>query len=211
MDDLQTQSSQDTQETSKTEKTTLLSERFDELKEALEVLYILGNLSGRTQFLKNWPDVAQRIFSAELIRFDTEGTQELERRAELEQEAENARLELLETLDALEDKSADNGVLQLEYVKDLVEGFGREMALMVYSTVIVDRFIPPPAPPPEELSEEMSVGENEDAAVPEEASSVPVDPSSQTPEVPSISTSTKVSSYAETLPPDMQVNLDTED
>jgi len=123
----------------------LLAERFDEFKEALETLYILANMAGRNNFNKAWPLVAQRVLGAELIDYDLNGAKDLERRSELEVEAETRRIELLEALDGVEDKSVHAGALQIEYVQQLVGSLGRELALYVYAKPIVDRFIPPSA------------------------------------------------------------------
>ncbi len=121
----------------------LLAECFDEFREALETLYILANMAGRNNFNKKWPVVAQRVLGAELIDYDLNGTKDLERRAALEMEAETRRIELLEMLDGVEDKSVYAGALQIEYVQRLIGSLGREMALYVYSKPIVNRFIPP--------------------------------------------------------------------
>jgi hypothetical protein len=123
----------------------LLAEKFDEFKEALETLYILANMAGRNNFNKNWPHVAKRVLGEELIDYDLNGAKDLERRSELEVEAETRRIELLEALDNVEDKSVHAGALQIEYVQQLVGSLGREMALYVYAKPIVDRFIPPSA------------------------------------------------------------------
>ena len=131
----------------------LLSPQYDELKEALEVLYIIANLSGRIHFAKSWESVAGYIFGDELMQYDQQGAEDRERRAELEQSAEQRRIDFLEVMDTLEDKSADKGALQIEYVQSLVQKYGRDVSLLLYSQKIVDRFAPPPAapsPPPAE-------------------------------------------------------------
>ncbi len=130
----------------------LLADKFDEFKEALELLYIIANQSGRILYAKNWPQAAKVVLGEELIGFDTKGTQDLERRAELEGEADKRRIVMLEVLDHVEERSVVDGVLQVEYVERLIKDWGRAIALKVYSPAIVDRFIAPPpvaaAPPP---------------------------------------------------------------
>lgn len=138
----------------------LTSPQFDEFKEALETLYILANQSGRIQFAKAWPAAADPIFGEELTKHDVEGTPDKERRAELEAEAEDRRLELLEFMDNIEDNSIKDGAVQIEYVKQHVERMGRELSLLIYGLKLVDRFIPPP--PPQESEDD----EGEKAATP---------------------------------------------
>ena len=147
----------------------LTSAQFDEFKQALEVLYVMANMSGRINFTKAWPEAAQHILGAELIKYDEEGTDDKEHRAELEQQAEERRLSLLDVMDTLEEKSVDKGALQIEYVRGVVERLGRPLALHIYGAQIVDRFI---APLPSEAS---SGGEGDagDGAVAEPASDAP--------------------------------------
>ena len=177
----------------------LLSEQFDDLKESLEVLYILANISGRLQFVKNWPDLASRIFGDELIAFDTDGTQELEKRAALEQEAEERRIQMLERLDGVEEKSVQEGVLQTEFVEGLIKDLGRDIALLVYAEKIVDRFIPPPAPvvAPTETVEQPSVEPPQAAPV----APAPVEAPPAAPVAPSMSTSPVTVSQVAQEPP----------
>ena len=122
----------------------LTSDKFEEFKEALEILYVPANLSGRIQFVKAWPEAGAHIFGAELIQYDEEGTQDRDHRVELEEQAAGRQAELLEFMEGIEENSVDNGALQLEYVQDAIKGFGRDLALLVYGTKIVDRFLPPP-------------------------------------------------------------------
>lgn len=138
----------------------LTSDRFEEFFEAVDVLYIKNNLGGRNNFAAAWPDAAQHIFGEELMAFDREGAPDKERRARLEEEAESRRVDLLESIGTLEEKSVDKGVLQVEYVQALVNKLGRKLALNVYSRWLVNRFIPPPPgeePPPPPPGTEMKV------------------------------------------------------
>jgi hypothetical protein len=132
----------------------LTSDRFDDFREALEVLYVIANLSGRLQFVKRWPEAGPYILGEQLMEFDREGAKDRDLRAQLETEAEERRLALLEILDSLEENSAQKGSLQIEYVETLVKSLGRPLALCIYADRIVDRFIAPPPPPPEEIKEE---------------------------------------------------------
>ena len=129
------------------QRNVLMSERFDAFKEALEVLYILANQSGRIQFAQSWPETAQYVFGEQLLAFDREGTKDMEQRAEFEAKAEDRRILLLEKLDGIEEKSVLDGALQIEYVQAMIHDLGRDIALHVYSPAIVERFMPstPPA------------------------------------------------------------------
>jgi len=123
----------------------LMSEQFDELKEALEVLYMIANLGGRLQFAKAWPAAAARVLGAELSKYDEDGALDKERKAELEIEAEERRIELLEFMDTLEESSVKDGALQIDYVRESVMDLGRDLALCIYGSKLVDRFISPPS------------------------------------------------------------------
>ncbi len=122
----------------------LTSDRYADFVEALDTLYIKNNIGGRNQFTLAWPDVAVYVFGAELLQYDRDGTQDRDRRAVLEEEADDRRGALLETLLTIEVKSVDKGALQLEYVQGLINQLGRNVALLVYGRWLVDRFIPPP-------------------------------------------------------------------
>ncbi len=152
---------------------TLTSERFRELAEALEVLYIVGNISGRLKFAQAWPVPALFIFGEELTVCDREGTKDREKRKELEEEAEHRRAAFFEIVQTLEAKSVFEGALQVEYTGGLVREFGRPLALHLYARRIVDRFIPPTpeelaaeAPPPEEAKPVPAPAPEEEAPLP---------------------------------------------
>ena len=120
----------------------LTCEAYEEFRNALEILYIRGNLGGRLNFLEAWPVAAQRIFGDELIAQDRDGTTDRERRGVLEEEAEERRLALLEHASDVHEKSVDRGSLLVEYVEKVVKELGRDLALLVYSEKVVNRFIP---------------------------------------------------------------------
>jgi len=138
----------------------LVAEGFEDFKTALDNLYIKNNMSGRLRFLNAYPPAATYILGAELIACDTEGTDDKERRAALEEEAEQRHIELLEMAETFEKSSVNNGALNLEYVEPLVQKLGRDLALLYYTPKIVDRIIaPPPAPEPEEPPQEEKAEE----------------------------------------------------
>lgn len=142
----------------------LTSEQYADVLEVLEVLYIKGNMSARIRLFQEWPVLADYILGAELIGFDTDGTDDLDRRVELEKEAEERRFTFVETLKGIEASSVDDGVLQLEYVQGLVKGWGRELASLVYAPRIVDKVLGPSAPPVVEAATEVQVEKSEPAA-----------------------------------------------
>ena len=143
----------------------LTSPQFDEFKEALEILYVIGNQSGRIQFTKKWPVAAEHVLGAELLLHDNEGSPDKERRAELESDADMRRIALLEFMDNLEENSVDKGAVQIEYVKEHVERMGRDLSLLIYGSKLVDRFIaPPPPPPPEEGADDQNDDAEAEAA-----------------------------------------------
>ena len=125
----------------------LTAETFEDFVDALDILYIKGNLSGRLKFLEAWPLAAENVFGEELVGFDRDGTDDFERRSHLEDEAEERRLAMLELAQMLEEKSVEKSVLQVEYVEGLVKELGRDLALLFYAPKIVDRYIPPPPEP----------------------------------------------------------------
>lgn len=122
----------------------LISPRFGEFKEALEALYMFKNHSGRLHFMEKWPETGTWIFGADLLRYDQEGTTDIEHRAALEEEAETRRAELIAIMESLEAQSVKDGALQTQYVQELVNKFGRDLSLHLYREKVVDRFAPPP-------------------------------------------------------------------
>jgi len=125
----------------------LLSERHKAFQDALETLYIKSNASGRLKFAADWPDIALHIFGDELLRADRDGLKDKTRRAALEQEAEDRRLKLLDLCANLERNSAANGALNVNFAQGVVNNLGRGASLYLYSSWIVDKFLPPPAAP----------------------------------------------------------------
>lgn len=153
----------------------LKAETYDDFYEALDILYISGNLSGRLHFSEAWPAAAQFLFGDDLMGYDRDGTNNVDHRVALEEEAEERRLALLNEVENLEQNSVNSSVLQIEYVQKLVERLDRDMALLIYSPKIVDRFLEPPVevvPAPDDVAEGAAV-----ADVPA-APAEPVDPPS---------------------------------
>ncbi|MGH1399031.1 MAG: hypothetical protein ACRBCT_07445 [Alphaproteobacteria bacterium] len=162
------------------EKAALLSEELPAFLEALEILYIRDNVSGRLGFVKAWPAAAVYVFGAELMGFDRDGVSDPGRRAVLEDEAEERRLVLVGFAEEVEEKSRHQGALQAEYVQGVVERLGRDLALLYYDAAIVERFLPK-APAVEEVAEFAAAPE--DVVIHESHSFVPEAPASKAPPV----------------------------
>lgn len=120
----------------------LTSLELDALQDALHTLYIPGNQSGRIHFTQSWPQIANYLFDAQLIHYDTHGATDKAHRDQLELEAIQRLDDLLVSIEDIEEKSAKSGVLQVEFVQPLVNKLGRDLALLVYNEEIVNRFAP---------------------------------------------------------------------
>ncbi|MAF98149.1 MAG: hypothetical protein CMH26_05895 [Micavibrio sp.] len=120
----------------------LTSLEFDALQDALHTLYIPGNQSGRIHFTQSWPQIANYLFDAQLIHYDTHGATDKAHRDQLELEAIQRLDDLLVSIEGIVEKSAKSGVLQVEFVQPLVNKLGRDLALLVYNEEIVNRFAP---------------------------------------------------------------------
>ncbi len=126
-----------------TSENTLISASYDEICEALDVLYIPSNHSGRVHFMQAYPAAAAHIFGAELIVHDVEGGQDKEHLAVLEAEAEERQFELRDVAKSLKSKSASGGVLDKDYVDSVITTAGRDLALLLYAPRYVDAVFPP--------------------------------------------------------------------
>ena len=158
-----------------TSENKLISDRHKAFVDALEILYIKTNISGRLKFAADWPDASTHIFGEELSRADREGFKDKSRRAALEQEAEDRRIKFLKLCQDIERKSAAGGVLNADYVKDTINALGRNASLYLYSAWIVDKFMPAPAtpqpeiktPPPKATADPAPIQETHSFAMPE--------------------------------------------
>ncbi len=116
--------------------------QLDEITDALGILYIKNNASGRHKFLDKWPDIAQYIFGETLIKYDHEGTKDRAHRAELEEEADQRRVLLKDTIREMVDKSVDAGVLKFDYVGQVIDQFGPDLSPYLYSEAVIERVRP---------------------------------------------------------------------
>lgn len=119
-------------------------EKLDEFRDALNLLYIKKNQSGRLKFAEKWRAPAEYIFGADLLEIDTRGpsVDEYAVRLQLEEAAEDRRLQLKQTLGELKEKSVDSGVLQFEYVGKIIEQFGPEISRIFFADNIIERVSP---------------------------------------------------------------------
>jgi hypothetical protein len=119
-----------------------LSDKLDHFSEALCMLYIKDNLSGRNKFREKWPEAAQFIFSDALIAYDNEGVTDREHRSVLENDAEERRAALLEKITEIPEKSVDSGALEFDYVGEVLDTYGPKISLLLYKDDIIQRVRP---------------------------------------------------------------------
>ena len=125
-----------------TDSMAAFSPQMQELAEALSLLYIKNNGSGRNKFRDKWPDVALYIFGETLIQYDNIGTEDLDHRAKLEEEAGQRRVLIKETIAEIVDKSVDAGSLLFDYVGQVIDNFGAGMSTYLYAEDVIERVRP---------------------------------------------------------------------
>lgn len=127
---------------SETEKE-LYSETKKDFIEDLECLYVRSNQSGRLMFAEKWPQIAQKIFDPELVRFDHEGIstdEDREKRFALEEKAEIKRDEILSYFDGMEKALVLHGSLQLPALEKIMSNLDRTLAELIFKDRFVDKF-----------------------------------------------------------------------
>lgn len=118
------------------------SKKMTDLEEALSLLYITKNPSGRLKFKEKWPEVADHLFGPDLIKYDTEGVEDREHRTKLEEEANDRRIDLKQTIAEIVDKSVKSGSLQFDYVGTVVDQYGPVMSTYLYAEDVIERVRP---------------------------------------------------------------------
>ncbi len=118
------------------------SNQLDNLTESLDLLYIPYNASGRNKFREKLPSIAQYIFGSQLVKYDDEGTSDIDHRIKLEEEANERRLELKITISEIIDKSVDQGTLIFDYVGQVIDRYGAEVSQFLYADEIIERVRP---------------------------------------------------------------------
>lgn len=132
------------------EEKKLLSDEYEDTKEIISILYIHENISGRINFAKNHPELAQLILGEDLIKLDQEGAEDLKARAQLEDRAAKRQQKLVDLVNNLEARSVEKGLVKTEFVENVIQKLGRTVALMLYAPRLVDKVFPPS---PEEVAE----------------------------------------------------------
>ncbi len=118
------------------------SNQLNNLTEALDLLYIPYNASGRNKFREKLPSIAQYIFGSQLIKYDNDGTSDIDHRIKLEEEADERRIELKITISEIIDKSVDQGSLIFDYVGQIIDRYGAEVSQFLYADEIIERVRP---------------------------------------------------------------------
>lgn len=119
-------------------------EKLDEFRDALNLLYIKKNQSGRLKFAEKWKAPAEYIFGADLLEIDTRGPspEEYELRLQLEEAAEDRRIQVKQLLSELKEKSVVSGTLQFEYVGKVIAEYGAEISRILFADNIIERVSP---------------------------------------------------------------------
>lgn len=115
---------------------------LDDIAEALDVLYIPNNASGRLKFRDKWDFLAGYILGEELMDYDINGVKDHDRRKVLEEEANGRRLKLKATLQEMVVKSVDSGQLQFDYVGRVIDEYGPKLSEMLYAENVIERVRP---------------------------------------------------------------------
>lgn len=118
------------------------SKQLKEVTDSLNLLYIPNNASGRNKFRHKWPDVALFIFGDELIQLDNKGVTDRERRSELEEQADEKRIQLKQTISEIIDKSVDQGSLLFDYVGSIIDLYGVGISRFLYAEDVIERVRP---------------------------------------------------------------------
>ncbi|MCB1680941.1 MAG: hypothetical protein KDI65_03315 [Alphaproteobacteria bacterium] len=169
------------------------SDKLNDFRNALSLVYIKKNISGRIKFMDKWGSAADYIFGPDLIQLDTYGAspEEFEYRNALEEEAEQRRVELKHTLADIEEKSVKSGSLIFEHVSHIIEKYGIEISRLVYADNIIERVRPGLLAQAEEArkkkeQEEAEAALKEEEAIRAKAQSLGAVPRSRPPRAPEV-------------------------
>lgn len=175
----------------------VFSEHLEPLTHSLSILFIRNNASGRNKFREKWPKVAQYLFGSELITYDNEGTTDRAHRSKLEEEAGLRRIDLKRVIIEIQERSVKSGILDFDYVGSIIDKYGVDLGVFLYTENIINRVRPQMlAQFKEKQAEEMRVKEEavrqeEDrirsraAEILGNASEMPQRPKVQSPDAPS--------------------------
>jgi len=115
---------------------------LDDIAEALDILYIPKNPSGRLKFRDKWDFLADYIFDDELVDYDINGVKDHDRRKVLEDQANERRLKLKATLQEIVVKSVKSAQLQFDYVGQVIDEYGATLSEHLYAGDVVERVRP---------------------------------------------------------------------
>ena len=132
----------DNEQAPQTNSMAAFSKKMKDLEEALSLLYITKNPSGRLKFKEKWPEVAEHLFGFELIKYDMEGVEDRDHRNQLEEDANDRRIDLKVTMAEIVDKSVKAGSLLFDYVGDVIDQYGATMATYLYAEDVIERVRP---------------------------------------------------------------------
>jgi len=130
------------EETPATNSMAAFSDKLTELGDALGLLYITRNSSGRNKFREKWPEVSEYLFGLTLINYDINGCDDREQRTKLEEEANDRRIMLKTTISEIVDKSVEAGSLIFDYVGEVIDQYGAEMSIFLYAEDVIERVRP---------------------------------------------------------------------
>lgn len=132
----------DNEQAPQTNSMAAFSAKMKDLEEALSLLYITKNPSGRLKFKEKWPEVADHLFGSELIKYDTEGVEDRKHRTKLEEEANDRRIDLKQTIAEIVDSSVKSGSLQFDYVGGVIDLYGPVISTYLYAEDVIERVRP---------------------------------------------------------------------
>lgn len=115
---------------------------LSDMADALDVLYIPNNASGRLKFRDKWDVLAGYILCDELVDYDINGVKDYDRRKVLEEQANERRLKLKATLKEIVEKSVKSGQLQFDYVGRVIDEYGATLSEHFYAGNVVERVRP---------------------------------------------------------------------
>ncbi len=135
---------------------------LDDIAEALDILYIPKNPSGRLKFREKWDFLADYIFDDELVDYDINGVKDHDRRKILEEQANERRLKLKATLQEIVAKSVKSAQLQFDYVGQIIDDYGATLSQHLYAGDVVERVRPGLLKKEKDVAEEKAEKDSED-------------------------------------------------
>ncbi len=141
------------------------SDKLNDLGEALGLLYIIKNSSGRNKFREKWPEISEYLFGSTLINYDINGCDDKEQRAKLEEEANERRIMLKTTISEIVDKSVESGSLMFDYVGEVLDKYGADISVFLYAEDVIERVRPGLLATRKEISDKQETASDSDKAL----------------------------------------------